>query len=268
MQTCWLKLPPFREVASKLHDSLDQAIRVIYVAHNPTNRQKSLTSTDIKKSNKKRSSVNGPTRSSALSHSSAANLHNSNQNALNDPLIEDRASMLGSRQKGTKRHTNSDNCEDCYRTPVSQTEGGSSTISPRGGGGGIIQSAKEESGSDEHRSNRDLHGGNTTVVKKRPVARSIGIAASTISPSKFDLLYYEESPDFCLPDERYNIKGTKDRICSESPNAINNCERLCCDRGHKTEVREEKYKCECQFKFCCKLDCNTCTRRKVIHRCS
>lgn len=150
IQTCWLKLPAFREVASKLHDSLHQAIKVAPV------KQKSLTST-------------------------------------------------------------------------------------------------------------------STKVKRRPVARSISDSISSIeriiSPGEFDLLYLEESPDFCVNNDRYNIKGTEGRTCSESQNAINSCEGLCCGRGYKTEVREEKHKCECQFKFCCQLDCKTCTGRKVVHKC-
>lgn len=208
MHTCWLKLPPFREVAQKLHDSLDQAIKIIYVGHYPSqnNRQKSLTSTStntgnnsVKKSNKKRSSTVPQQHQQQLTSSSSS-----------------LQSMNGYRRSSTfNQNTNSTN-------------------------------------------------GN---IRKRPVARSIGISASTIKPTPYDLLYYEESPDFCVPNERYNIKGTKGRICSEAQNAVNNCEKLCCGRGYKKEVRVEKYKCECQFKYCCKLECKTCTRQKVIHKC-
>lgn len=256
-------------MANKLHDGLDQAIRVIYFPKPTINRYKSLTSVaSVKKSNKKRSSVqplppvNGLPRSSA----SSSSIQNSNTKTypyISNSLTTDTASIIGSRRKGSKRHTDSsDICENCYRSPVDLNNAIPGPATQRVG----------QTGADVFNSNGDLNHqptltSNSTSVKRRPVARSIGIAASTISPSKFDLLYYEESPDFCVPSEMYNIKGTKGRTCSESSNAINSCERLCCGRGYKTEVREEKYKCECQFKFCCKLDCNTCTRRKVIHKC-
>lgn len=253
MQTCWLKLPPFREVASKLHETLGDAVRVIYVSnHYSTNRQKWLTSASVKKSNKKRSSiqpVNGLTRSST---SSSPDL-NSYPYLASNSLTSETTSVIGSRQqRGTKRHTNPDNCEDCYRSPANSI-------------GGSTQTAQDGISGDQ--STTRMSSKNSTVVKRRPVARSIGIEASTVSITKFDIVYNEESPDFCLPNERYNIKGTKGRVCSESSSASNSCERLCCGRGYMTEARNEKYKCECQFKFCCKLDCKTCTRKKFIHKC-
>lgn len=283
-QTCWLRLPPFREVANKLHDSLNQAIRVIYVNQNPTNRQMSLTSTSVvKKSNKKRSSVHTPvnslTRSSSLSPSSYASSSASfayqNANSHSYPftssnlLTSNTASIIGSRIRGAKRHTNSDDCEDCHRQSslsggAAQTAASQEAAGRTGGGG----SARDQPVARlDNQSMDPVRSSNLTAPKRQPVARTIGIAPSIITPSKLDLLYYEESPNFCEPSERYNIKGTKGRTCSENSNATNNCESLCCGRGYKTEVREEKYKCECQFKFCCKLDCNTCTRRKVIHKC-
>lgn len=104
-------------------------------------------------------------------------------------------------------------------------------------------------------------------VKKRPIARSIGMELSVRSPNKDDLLFAENSPDFCEANEAYSIQGTKGRVCSEDKSEANSCEKLCCGRGHRTEIRDEKYKCECLFEWCCKLNCKTCTRRKVTHKC-
>lgn len=256
MQTCWLKLPPFREVANKLHEGFDEAIRVIYVAsHHPANRQKSLTSASVKKSNKKRSSVqsaNGLSRS-ALSNSEPYTLESSNS------LTSDTANIIGSRRRGTKRHTNPDNCEDCTHAPVGSTSG-------------KTQNAQEQNVADQTMKGESAPTmaptNNTTTTKRQPIARSIGITASVISPiSRTDLLFLEESPDFCMPSKSYNIRGTKGRECSENPKSSDWCEKLCCGRGYKTEVREEKYSCKCEFVFCCKLNCKQCTRRKVVHKC-
>lgn len=277
MQICWNKLPPFRDVADKLHKSLDEAVRLIYVAQNPVYKHKSLTSASIKKSNKKRSSVhpvNGPSRLSASALSQNQNPNN-NGNKLHPHISSfsttETANLIGSRRKSSKRDTDlsQDKCEDCYHTSAinntiatGATTMAATTLAHREHGTGF-----DEINTNGNFNNPTILPSNRTVVKRRPVARSIGFSAPTVTIRALDLLYYEESPDFCVPSERYNIKGTKGRICSENPDSPNNCERLCCGRDYKTEVREEKYKCECQFKFCCQLDCNICTGRKVIHKC-
>ena len=260
-----------------MHDSLDQAIRVeMYVAPQGSsllaNRHKSLSSSNAltRKTNKK--------RSSSIQHPSS----------YNHPLSGFGRSMAGATQstvQKSKLNSEENGSQSNSRLQAYQQDGGLITGSSTGGG----QDNQENNGAqtdglaDSQTTRKFAHNSlftsstttpvsflmntTSTMVKKRPIARSIGLTASTITPTKFDLLYAEESPDFCVPSERYNIKGTKGRICSESSNVSNSCERLCCGRGYKTEIREEKYKCECKFQFCCKLQCNTCTRRKVIHKC-
>lgn len=238
-------------------------MRLIYVAHNPIYRQKSLTSASVKKSNKKRSSVqpvNGPSRLST----SSLNHQNSNTKLnpyVSNDLTSDTANFIGSRRRSSKREI------DSQIDVNNAIETNPRTVAAKP----IIH--RDETGTEPNLNiNMDfndpmIQSSNKTAVKRRPIARSIGFSAPTFRPDKLDLLYYEESPDFCIPNELYNIKGTKGRQCSEDSDDPNSCERLCCGRGYKTEVREDKYNCECQFKFCCQLDCNTCTRRKIIHKC-
>lgn len=302
IETCWLKLPPFKEVARKLHDSLDQAVKVIYVNNQ---RHKFSNPSTVRKSNKKRSSspaipVNGLTRSSNVIPYSQANQLQPQQQLPIEPstaafershsFSKDSANIIGSRKKGAsnKRHAqalnglNSDglkSCETCgYRVAA---EGANSSLKAAVNTG--VNTSSEPADSNHLNSinssglaqvDLSASGANLTLsssspaAKRRPVARSIGISPHTISPSALDLLYYEESPEFCLPNERYNIRGTKGRTCTnDNPNSTNNCERLCCGRGYRTELRIEKYKCECKFKFCCEMICETCTRRKVTHKC-
>lgn len=281
MQVCWNKLPLFRDVTDKLHKSFDEAVRLIYVPHNPIYRHKSLTSTSVKKSNKKRSSVqpaNGPSRlsASALPLNRNSNINNSNNNKLHpyapNSLTTDTANLIGSRRKSSKRETDSsgDKCEECYRSSVDVNNTIATGVTNMAAT--TLAHGEHGTGLDDSNTNRDfnsstIQSSNRTVVKRRPVARSIGFSAPTVTIRALDLLYYEESPDFCVPIERYNIKGTKGRLCSENADSPNNCERLCCGRGYKTEVREEKYDCECQFRFCCDYICKTCKGRKVIHKC-
>lgn len=107
------------------------------------------------------------------------------------------------------------------------------------------------------------------ATKRRPVARSIRQETQRIAamPSQLDLIYQVSSPNFCERSDQYNIKGTRGRVCSDNPNASDRCDKLCCGRGFKTDVREEEYNCECIFRFCCELVCKKCTRRKVINKC-
>lgn len=226
--------------------------------------------------------------SSFISRPSSTNSRSSSNyyyTSSGNSLTSDSARIIGSRSKSSKRHTNSDSCPECHRTlPADNNSTAiSNDIIPANPlpvpdlstkGQGLLM------GHHEHSSTRlnPLPVGfpsssNTTrqhhfSTKRIPVARSIGtVAVQAIKLAPNDLLYYEDSPDFCVPNESYSIKGTKDRICSEDINASHNCGRLCCGRGYKTELREEQYKCECQFKYCCDLICRTCTRRKAIHIC-
>lgn len=264
MKSCWRKLPSFRDVANKLHESFDEAVRLTHLPQGPTNRRKPLTSASYKKSNKKRSSnqqpVNGLSRSStslspASSLMSPAEMLNPYAYSSSNSLNSEPVNIIVSRPRGTKRQTtNTDNCEDCYRAPATLGRGAQLEANNPG---------KEFSSSNAPDNTTAL-----PTIKRRPVARSIGVyEAPRDSLKKTDLVYFEDSPDFCVPSESFGFNGTKGRICSENPNVSNYCTKLCCGRGYKTEVREEKYKCDCQLKFCCKLDCNICTRRKIIHKC-
>lgn len=260
-----------------MHDSLDKALRVTREIYIPlasnnlaSNRYKSLTSTSVKKSNKKRSSSSQPLPSiEGFGRSTSSPTIKSSINHFGGAIRSGNGGVLVGGGNGGANSGRLQAFHDTMNNAAANT--GGSNINNPAANGMDGQSLTEFIGTNNNPASQSIslmnQSSNTTVVKKRPVARSIGITASAIVPGKFDLLYAEESPDFCMPSESYNIKGTKGRICSENENAINSCKRLCCDRGYRTEIREEKYKCECKFKFCCELECSTCTRRKIIHKC-
>lgn len=60
-----------------------------------------------------------------------------------------------------------------------------------------------------------------------------------------NLIYLENSPDYC---------STAGRICT-----LNNCDKLCCGRGFKEKKVERKNKCNCIFKWCCEVVCEVCS---------
>lgn len=36
------------------------------------------------------------------------------------------------------------------------------------------------------------------------------------TPTREDLIYFEESPDFCVPNHKYGVMGTQGRTCNAS----------------------------------------------------
>ncbi|KAK3098176.1 hypothetical protein FSP39_016897 [Pinctada imbricata] len=87
-------------------------------------------------------------------------------------------------------------------------------------------------------------------------------------PTKKDLVYLEESPDFCEYDLRSGSLGTKGRQCDKDSLGIDGCTLMCCGRGYYTIVRELKEDCDCKFVWCCRVDCKKCSQRVELHYCN
>ena len=66
--------------------------------------------------------------------------------------------------------------------------------------------------------------------------------ASIKVPGKEDLVYSEESPDFCEANKATGSLGTKGRECNATSKGVDGCELLCCGRGYQTIQISEKIK--------------------------
>lgn len=86
-------------------------------------------------------------------------------------------------------------------------------------------------------------------------------------PGKFDLVYSEDSPDFCRPNRKTGSLGTFERQCNATSPGVDGCELLCCGRGYDTKLVKEKVNCQCRFKWCCEVTCNTCIVKNTINTC-
>ncbi|XP_076030628.1 protein Wnt-4-like [Oratosquilla oratoria] len=93
----------------------------------------------------------------------------------------------------------------------------------------------------------------------RPIRRRITVD----SP----LLYVEKSPPFCERDDRLDFEGTKGRICNRTSTDADSCVSLCCGRGYDLKRRKVVRKCNCRFKWCCKVTCQDCSREEWISVC-
>ncbi|XP_037085414.1 protein wingless-like [Pollicipes pollicipes] len=86
-------------------------------------------------------------------------------------------------------------------------------------------------------------------------------------PTQSDLVYYEDSPNFCQKNQRLGFPGTVGRLCNDTSSGLDGCELMCCGRGYHTEIKEVLEHCECTFKWCCDVKCKVCRTKKVEHRC-
>lgn len=86
------------------------------------------------------------------------------------------------------------------------------------------------------------------------------------SPGKEDLVYSEESSDFCEPNHETGSLGTHGRICNDT-DGTDGCDLLCCGRGHTTVIKTEQVNCRCKFKWCCNVSCNLCKVKRRVHTC-
>ncbi|CAG2181360.1 unnamed protein product, partial [Oppiella nova] len=65
-------------------------------------------------------------------------------------------------------------------------------------------------------------------------------------PEKEDIVYSEETADFCSPNPLTGSLGTKGRVCNKSI-GTDGCDLLCCGRGYKTIIKAEEVNCRCKF---------------------
>eukprot|EP00795_Rhopilema_esculentum_P000019 gene19-9616_t len=81
------------------------------------------------------------------------------------------------------------------------------------------------------------------------------------------LLYFEKSPNFCFFDAAKGVLGTSGRVCNITSTGMDNCSLLCCGQGYNIQIRRNVERCNCKFKWCCKVDCNTCESLEKVHTC-
>ena len=118
-------------------------------------------------------------------------------------------------------------------------------------------------------------------------------------PSKEDMVYTHESPNYCLPASHWN--GTKGRWCSDGgvvsgvrgmasvksgggniggvgtggedtksedgTEVESSCGNLCCGRGFEVVEEEKVENCRCQFVWCCEVVCEKCRSVQHVNKC-
>ena len=86
-----------------------------------------------------------------------------------------------------------------------------------------------------------------------------------VDPGK--MIYFRLSPDYCVADADYNIKGITERECALNDTSSSyHCNNLCCDHGYKTVTHRDGTLC-CRFIWCCKIKCKICYETTITYRC-
>ncbi|KAM8892749.1 protein Wnt-2 isoform 2-T2 [Spinachia spinachia] len=92
-------------------------------------------------------------------------------------------------------------------------------------------------------------------------------AAHFKRPSGNDLVYLEDSPDYCVWDPESGSMGTGGRVCNRTSRGVDSCEVMCCGRGYDTSRVSWSTKCECKFHWCCAVRCSDCQQQVDVHTC-
>ncbi|XP_062518617.1 protein Wnt-5b-like isoform X2 [Corticium candelabrum] len=87
------------------------------------------------------------------------------------------------------------------------------------------------------------------------------------TPKRNDLVYEDTSPPYCSHNSLHFYLGTEGRSCNVTSALPDGCRHLCCGRGYDKEKYKEEYACECEFEWCCRVVCQTCTREIVKYVC-
>lgn len=101
------------------------------------------------------------------------------------------------------------------------------------------------------------------------IADALGSIAQT------ELIYLEESPDYCRRNVSMGLYGTEGRECVQHRDGMSqrerrSCRRLCHDCGLRVEERrtEVASSCNCRFHWCCTVKCERCSHVVVTHVCA
>lgn len=82
-----------------------------------------------------------------------------------------------------------------------------------------------------------------------------------------ELVYLQQSPNYCDRDPTLGSFGTVGRKCNRTTSGIEGCDLLCCGRGYNTHQFNRTWQCHCKFRWCCEVQCDICHERTEEYTC-
>ncbi|XP_067374821.1 protein Wnt-8a-like [Channa argus] len=105
--------------------------------------------------------------------------------------------------------------------------------------------------------------------------RAGAIAEALGSIAQTELIYLEDSPDYCRSNVSLGLYGTEGRECMQHGEGLTqrekrSCRRLCHECGLRVEEKRTEVvsSCNCKFHWCCKVDCEDCSQVIIKHVCA
>lgn len=114
---------------------------------------------------------------------------------------------------------------------------------------------------------KDAYDRGTEVRFNRQGTRLIQSNPRFNKPTKEDLIYLAESPDYCEADPTIGSLGTQGRRCNKHSKGMDGCNLMCCGRGYNTYKAKISERCHCKFHWCCYVQCKTCEKVVDINTC-
>uniref|UniRef100_A0A0L8I5R6 Protein Wnt n=1 Tax=Octopus bimaculoides TaxID=37653 RepID=A0A0L8I5R6_OCTBM len=86
-------------------------------------------------------------------------------------------------------------------------------------------------------------------------------------PTKEDIIYLDDSPDYCTTNPAAGVLGTVGRECDWTSKGLGGCALMCCGRGYNSFRKKVTERCHCKFEWCCEVICDTCEYYVDVHVC-
>ncbi|XP_058804725.1 protein Wnt-5b-like [Phymastichus coffea] len=112
----------------------------------------------------------------------------------------------------------------------------------------------------------DKYDGATEVKVNRKGRLSIKDPRLSL-PTANDLVYLDDSPNYCFANSSLGSFGTRGRICNRTSSGIDGCNLLCCGRGYNTQKSAVDERCDCKFHWCCHVQCSKCIKSVDLYTC-
>lgn len=91
--------------------------------------------------------------------------------------------------------------------------------------------------------------------------------ANSNRPEISDLVFLMRSPSYCYQQDKYRIPGTRGRKCQRNTHKEDDCNFMCCGRGHHRNVSHKRRFCNCSKALNEPCSCKVCTDVVIENTC-